>query len=229
MAFHPRRDYEVASGFGGLEYSDCGFVTAVNGRSVTPIHRRSPPKHHRHSNVGKVIQGYGVKYDTLFFHDDKWRYIPSGAFDESLKSGKKVRMLLEHNDALEFGDSQTNLILHNDDYGVAFRCHFRDDEISGYAYDLASSAAYTECSIGFVCDPSDAETRLISKTKVQFIHRAELREISLLRAGACPQTNAAIKDADSCRPLFVESKDQQLVRDNKFAELQRSLRRLDAA
>jgi HK97 family phage prohead protease len=74
--------------------------------------------------------------------------IPQGALDKSLKANDTVRMLMHHNADLEFGDSKRNLILHSDAYGLAFRCHLRNAEISSHVRALAESKAYSECSIG---------------------------------------------------------------------------------
>jgi HK97 family phage prohead protease len=181
------------------------------------------------SNTGKVLQGVPFKFNTLFFHGDKWKYIPDGAFDESLKSNRVVRMLLEHDDALEFGDSKSNLILHADTYGIAFRCHLRDDPISLQVRALADSKAFTECSIGFSYAASNTETRAVSMTDVLFIYKATLHEISFLKAGACPETNAGIEDVNNLGPLFLDCKSLRLVSDNKFTEVMRRLRNLDNA
>jgi HK97 family phage prohead protease len=175
---------------------------------------------------GKALSGYGVKYNTPYFHNGKYNCIQSGSFDDSLASGDTVRMLMEHDDALEFGDSKTNLILHSDDFGLAFRCHLRSDEISRHVVKLAESKAFLDCSIGFSYRASDTYTRTVSKTEVLFIRKAEIQEISFLRAGACSETSAVLEDADKCGALFEDCKSMRLVRDNKFNHLMRTLRDL---
>jgi HK97 family phage prohead protease len=135
-------------------------------------------------------------------------------------------MLLEHNDALEFGDSKTNLVLHNDSFGLAFRCHLRDNEVSSHARALAESNAFSECSIGFSYEPHDAEIRTISKTDVLFVNKGSIHEISFVKAGAVKQTHAVIADADKCEPLWSDCKSLKFELDNKYTELQRTLRKL---
>jgi HK97 family phage prohead protease len=211
-----RRGYSISS--------DGGWVESINGRTAFAAPRPTIQK--RRTNTGKVLQGYACKLDTIIRQGDNYKYIHGGAFDDFMKSGTTVRMLMEHNDALEFGDSKSNLILHTDDYGVAFRCHLRDDEISNHACDLAESKAYTECSIGLLYYPKDAETRIVSKTSVTFIHRAEFNEVSLVKTGACPQTHAVIENETNCRALFQDCNDKKLMRDNSFEHLQRTLRKL---
>ena len=173
---------------------------------------------------GKVLQGYGFKFDTHIFTRGKWNYISPGSFDESLKSSSVVRMLLEHDDALCFGDSKSNLILEADQYGVAFRCHLRKDDISKHLTALAQSKAFLDCSIAFEYRASDATVRTISKTEVTFITKATLQEVSYLRAGACPETSAVLEDADKCDLLLADCKAGRLVWDNKFAHVMRTLR-----
>jgi HK97 family phage prohead protease len=181
------------------------------------------------SNTCKVLQGYSFRFNELFWHDDKWKYILDGAFDDSLKSNRVVRMLLEHNDALNFGDSKSNLIVHADDYGIAFRCHLRNDEISSHVRALAESKVFLDCSIGFTYAASDTTTRTIRTTEVLFLTKCTLHEISFLKAGACPQTSAMLADMKNCGPLFVDCKQSRLVSDNKFAHVIRQLRNLDNA
>ncbi|SHN71578.1 HK97 family phage prohead protease [Bradyrhizobium erythrophlei] len=176
---------------------------------------------------GLVLHGYGFRFDTLYRHNDRWNYISPGAFDESLKSAHVVRMLLEHNDDLEFGNSQSNLILHADEYGVAFRCHLRKDKISEHVTALAQSKAFLDCSIGFTYAASNTTTHTVSQNPVHFISKGELQEISFLRAGACPETNATLEDADKCGPLFSDCKASRLVSDNKFNHLIRTLRDIE--
>ena len=173
---------------------------------------------------GKVLQGYGFKFDTLYFTRGRWNYISPGAFDESLKTDH-VRMLLEHDDSLCFGDNRSNLILESDQFGLAFRCHLRKDKISAHVTALALSKAFLDCSIGFEYRASDTTVRTISKTEVTFITKATLQEISYLRAGACEQTSAVLEDADKVGPsLWEDCKASRLVNDNKFTHLMRTLR-----
>jgi HK97 family phage prohead protease len=179
----------------------------------------------KHSADTQVLQGYAFRFNELFWHGGKWKVIIDGAFDESLKTDH-VRMLLEHNDALEFGDSKSNLILHADEYGIAFRCHLRKDEISNHVRALAESKAFLDCSIGFAYSEADTTTRTVSKTDVLFIAKGELQEISFLKAGACPETNAILANAKDCGPLFSDCKSQRLVSDNKFTQVMRQLRDL---
>src|ERR1700730_10462852 len=81
------------------------------------------------SNAGLCLQGYFFKYATPFYQGDRYKCILKGAFDDSLKSDH-IRALLEHNDALEFGHSRQNLILHSNETGISFRVHLRNDPIS---------------------------------------------------------------------------------------------------
>jgi HK97 family phage prohead protease len=135
-------------------------------------------------------------------------------------------MLLEHDSALEFGCTKTNLILHSDEYGIAFRCHLRNDEISRHVRALAESKAYSEVSIGFSYRACDTVTRTVSKTEILFINKATLQESSFLKAGACEQTHAVLADMKNCNHLFEDCKTSRFVSDSKFEELRRTLEKL---
>jgi HK97 family phage prohead protease len=174
--------------------------------------------------TGKCLEGFGVKYETPYTRNGKWNCILGGAFDDSIKRDR-VRMLLEHSDAMEFGCSKSNLILESCEYGLAFRCHLRRDEISKQVTALAESKTFLDCSIGFAFRKSDSSTRIIGGHSVLLIHKATLEEISFLRAGQVEQTSASLADADKCEPLFKDM--ARLVSENKFVHLMRTLRDLN--
>jgi HK97 family phage prohead protease len=180
------------------------------------------------SNAGLVIQGYFFKYATPFYQGDRWKCILCGAFDDSLKCDR-VRMLLEHNDALEFGHNRQNLILHSNETGIAFRCHLRNDPISFQVRALVEAKAFLDCSIGFSYKASDTTTRTVSKTEVLFVNKATLLEGSLLKAGACAKTSVTLKDVKDCEPLYVECTKSSFASDNAFTDVIRRLRDLDNA
>jgi HK97 family phage prohead protease len=187
-----------------------------------------PVKQESRTNTGKVLQGYFFRYATPFFQGDRWKVIPKGAFDASLKKDR-VRALLEHNDALEFGDTKSNLILESNDTGIAYRIHLRNDEISRHVRALVEARQYFDTSIGFSYRASDAVERTISKTALLFINKATLIEGSILKAGACEKTSVTLKDMKDCDPLFVECAKSSFSCDSAFADVMRQLRNLDNA
>src|SRR5580692_7775149 len=99
------------------------------------------------SNDGLVIQGYFFKYLQPFFHNDRYKVIPRGAFDDSIKKDH-IRALLEHNDALEIGCTRTNMLLESNDTGIAYRIHLRSDPISFQVRAMVDVKAFLDCSIG---------------------------------------------------------------------------------
>ena len=173
------------------------------------------------SYSGKCLEGFGVKYETPYIRNGIYNCILGGAFDDSIKRDR-VRMLLDHDDDLEFGCSQSNLILESSDYGLGFRVHLHKDDISKRVTALAESKTYLDCSIGFSFRKSDSSTRVIGHHDVLLIHRATLLEISFLAAGQVEQTSASLVDADKCEPLFESM--TRLVSENKFVHLMRTLR-----
>jgi HK97 family phage prohead protease len=176
-------------------------------------------------NTGKVLQGYFFKYLQPFYQGDRWKVIPKGAFDESLRTDH-VRALLEHNPALEIGHSRQNLILHSNDTGIAFQIHLRDDEISNQVRAMVEAKLFLDCSIGFRYAASDTEERTFSKTQVIWIKKATLLEGSLLKAGACATTSVTLKSAKDCDYLYIEATKPSFACDNAYTDVVRSLRDL---
>jgi HK97 family phage prohead protease len=136
-------------------------------------------------------------------------------------------MLMHHDTNLEFGDTKRNLILHSDEYGLAFRCHLRNDEISSQVRALAESKAYSECSIGV--EILESETLRIRDTDVTLIREGKVHEISFVQTGCVLDTHAVIKNAKDCQPLFKECASKSVLVDSSFEVLMRAMQNLDNA
>jgi len=219
-----RRGYEIAGDGNG------GWITSIDERYVLPPPTRpaavrSSSKQTYYNNAGKVLQGYGCLYDTVFMFEGKHTCIISGALDKSLKANDPVRMLMHHDANLEFGDTKRNLILHSDDYGLAFRCHLRNDEISHHVRSLAESKLYSECSIGV--EILKSETLRIRDTDVNLIREGRVHEISFVKTGCVLDTHAVIKDVKDCQPLFKECASKSVLVDSSFEVLMRAMQNLD--
>jgi HK97 family phage prohead protease len=218
-----RRGYEIAGDGNGA------WITSVDERYVLPPPTRpaavrSSSKQTYFNNTGLVLQGYGCRYDTVFLFEGKHTCIISGALDKALKANNPVRMLMHHDAGLEFGNTKQNLILHSDDFGLAFRCHLRNDEISSHVRALAESKAYSECSIGVEIVKS--ETLRIRDTDVNVIREGRVHEISYVRTGCVLDTHAVLKNVKDCQPLFKECESKQVLVDSGFEVLMRALRNL---
>jgi HK97 family phage prohead protease len=205
----------------GLEYgAACGFITALDGRSVPPpVFRKSASRYET-----KVIDGIATKYNYALFHDGKLKVIMPGAFDISMEYDAPVEMWIDHDKSLKIGDSRTNLELHSDEYGLGFRLRLDNSTLASHARSLVESKAYTEMSVGY--DHVKTDTREIGGKSVLFILQARLQEISLVQAGCVTTTHAQISDIDTCGSLALDCKSMKFRVDNSYAELQRKLRNL---
>jgi HK97 family phage prohead protease len=176
--------------------------------------------------TGKAVQGLVCAYDVPLNLTSGYKILWGGAFDETLKSGSIVEAWLQHNPALVWGSTKSNLILESTSYGLWWRVHLRSDEISRHVEALVASHAMSEVSVGFSYAASDAETLKIGKHDVTVIKKATLRECSLVEAGACLGTNASIVDVKDCRSLWEDCKSLSMRSENAFEDVMRKLRRL---
>lgn len=176
--------------------------------------------------TGFAVQGLVCAYDVPLNLTSGYKIVWQGAFDESLKSGSIVEAWLQHNPALVWGDTRKNMILESDSYGLWYRVHLRTDEISKHVHALVESKAFTEMSVGFSYHHADAETLKIGGHDVVVVKKATLRECSLVEAGACLATNAAIVDAKDCGPLFADCRSLRMRVDNAADDFLRKLRRI---
>jgi HK97 family phage prohead protease len=176
--------------------------------------------------TGLAVQGLVCAYDVPLNLTSGYKIVWQGAFDESLKSGSLVEAWIGHDSKMVFGDTRSNLILHSDSYGLWYRCHLRNDEISNHVQALVASKAFTEMSAGFSYAASDAETLKIGKHDVVVIKKATLREASLVEAGACLATNATIVDVAKVGQLFEDCRSLRMRTDNAADDFLRKLRRI---
>jgi HK97 family phage prohead protease len=224
-----RRGYSIAGSSGWITSIDHRHIAlpAIESPAVESPTARSSPSRTYFNNNGKVLQGYGCRYDTVFMFEGKLTCILQGSLDKALKANHPVRMLMHHDANLNFGDTKRNLILHSDSYGLAFRCHLRNDEISHHVRALAESKMYSECSIGV--EILKCETLRIRDTDVNVIREGRVHEVSFVQTGCVLDTHAVIKDAKDCQPLFKECATKQVLVDSSFEVLMRAMQNLDNA
>lgn len=204
---------------GPIEYGDACAIVNV-GRFPTPT-TLSHKATSRRSNYGMAIQGFATRYNQPLIHDNKLKVLLPGALDASIKSGKRIRFLLDHDDKLECGCTDTNLQLLTDANGVAFRLRLSESELAHHARTLAEAKLYTAMSIGYF--DAKYETKYIDGYAVQYIYSAHLGEISFLKAGAVRTTHAELCDTRQAGSLLEETKNGKFLSDGSFAVLIRAL------
>jgi HK97 family phage prohead protease len=204
-----------------LEYGRSAPILTVGGHAVTQ--RKATQTKASRSNLGLVIEGVALHYNQVIYHDLRFQCICPTAFDVGLKYESPVQFWIGHNEKLHLKNCK--LELHSTETELNFRLHLDDSEIAFHARDLVESKAYTEVSIGY--HSSSYIDRKIGDKTVKFIVRAILGETSLVPAGKCKVTHAQISELHNCRSLRDDVESKKFSSDNKFAELRRTLNRLE--
>lgn len=107
----------------------------------------------------------------------KWfnEVVKQGAFTRSLKSGKEIPLLLEHDYEKRLADTSNTLTLIEDQIGLRFDAEIRDKEV----YEKIKNRQINNCSFGFL--PIEQEFEQVSQVREKrFLKDLDLLEISLV-------------------------------------------------
>jgi len=131
----------------------------------------------------KGLQGYAVVYGVESRDMGGWKeIIQRGAMTESLKAGKDVRLLFQHdNKQVLARESAGNLVLKEDENGVYFTADLIDTQLNRDT--LASIEARNLDAMSFGMPVSSVErvfTRSADKRSIGTVTRAEIVEISVV-------------------------------------------------
>jgi HK97 family phage prohead protease len=216
MAYRRGLDYETASHIGDIEYSDSGYITAIDHRAVKHVVPRKAASRYE----PKVIEGFSVLHLKPHYHRNRIEVHQQGCFDETLATKARVDFCIDHDRSYSLGNTDDNLELIDTPKGLAFRLRVRSQE------DLDRLQGRTAMSIRYA--ERDFEIRKINGEDVRFIKSAELVEVSAVFQGAVPKTHLIVRDAkavgsfrDDCRWGFAS--------DGAFVALQRALAKLEAS
>ncbi|MCK1366392.1 hypothetical protein [Bradyrhizobium sp. 62] len=85
-----RRDYEIAAGWPGeLEYGGGGFVSAIDGKSISVAQPNEEVRQH--------LQGYGLRWRTIVEHNGQLIFFEPCAIKNPMW-GEPKRLLFDHDE-----------------------------------------------------------------------------------------------------------------------------------
>jgi HK97 family phage prohead protease len=215
MAFHPKLDYEIASGFGDIEYSDSGFVASIDGRSVhTPVFRKSASRYE-----SKTLDGFSCLYNKPHVYKNNIEVFDPGCFNKTLSSKQRVDFCVDHKE-YSLGNTDDNLELVDTKTGLAFRLRVKSEA------DLNRLDGRNSMSVKYA--EHEVEFRRVADCDVRFIKSATLIECSAVFNGAVPKTHLIVRDTKGVGCLRDDS-ESGFACDGAFVALRRALEKLDAS
>jgi HK97 family phage prohead protease len=144
-----------------------------------------------------VIQGQASAFEKPILHGDKIIILRSGCFDECLKSGRQIDMLMDHDATKSLGSTENRLLLYASEKSLVFRFLIPERGSKEYA-DVSDDLDYfIAVSIGY--KNAKTEISVVDGVNVVTVISADLEEVSLLeKAGAVPTTFARVVDIETC-------------------------------
>ena len=127
--------------------------------------------HVKHDDDSMTIEGYGSVFGNADHYND---IVERGAFVESIKSGRKVKMLLQHDVRAIIGVWQH---LHEDAKGLYMKGKFSNTSAGRDTYELVKDGALDGLSIGFTMPKDGYE---YDKDNVRLLKKIDLHEVSLV-------------------------------------------------
>jgi len=163
----------------------------------------SEPKARFHGSDGREIkrpgiQGFACLTEKAFEHQGRLVYFEAAAFVDTLHDAKNKALLFDHDPSRQYGDTASGLTFANTVRGLAFRMPVASTADGRSVFDNVKDGLRACVSVGVSID--DFETRNIDGYDVDVIARATLKEISLCRQGAVPETFASIVDLEDEEP-----------------------------
>lgn len=144
----------------------------------------------------------------------KWfnEVVKQGAFTRSLKSGKEIPLLLEHDYEKRLADNKSNtLTLTEDQIGLRFDAEIRDKEV----YEKVKSKQINNCSFGFL--PIEQEFEDVTNLREKrYLKDIELLEISLVENPAYAGSLVEVRNLNEQEQKVLEEAEKEA--ENKIEE-----------
>jgi HK97 family phage prohead protease len=183
--------------------------------------------------MAMALAGYATLYNKIILHQGKWQMLLPGVFDESLKSGATVKLLLNHDENSCVGSNRDILELYSNKVGLAFRARLPETSHRQTALFTALWMAknhHHDMSIGF--QVFNEEIRKIDGKDVTCAIHADLQELSYLygnNGGAIKETHAIYTDVDYNKSLRAECNSGRYQYDGAALHFIRTLRNLETS
>lgn len=147
----------------------------------------------------------------------KWfnEVVKQGAFTRSLKSGKEIPLLLEHDYEKRLADNKSNtLTLTEDQIGLRFDAEIRDKEV----YEKVKSKQINNCSFGFL--PIEQEFEDVTNLREKrYLKDIELLEISLVENPAYAGSLVEVRNLNEQEQKALEEAEKEAENKNEENEV----------
>lgn len=151
-----------------------------------------------------AIQGFAAIHNTTFAAAGRYVFFQEGCFWDSIYDGSNKLLLLDHDETkqvgstelgLEFASTTSNSLVN----GLAFRMPIGPENPDSHLiYETITSLKRPCVSVGI--EILKKERLNVEGSDVDVVLKAKVLEISLVKEGAVPGTNACIVDLDNEDP-----------------------------
>ena len=137
---------------------------------------------------GRSLGGYATKWNHVFERHGHLYAFGKGCFARSLTDNSTIRFLVEHRESELVATTADRLELCQDNEGLKFHLHLRDDDFSRRVADLVESGAKTGMSLGAGFADMIYDEIQIDGSDIRMVRDARLNEISLVEFGAVEES-----------------------------------------
>ncbi|MDB5825743.1 MAG: hypothetical protein JWR21_4447 [Herminiimonas sp.] len=180
-----------------------------------------------------AVQGFAAIYQTTFQAKGHYVFLQAGCLDDSIYQPGKL-LLLDHSEQKQVGATSLGLEFANTSaanpvHGLAYRMPLdAANADSEMIFNTVSKLERPCVSIGISYDK--AETIQVEGQDVEVVIKASLKEISLVREGAVPGTNASLVDLDDEEPwLWMAARSRRFVADKLIGNVEARAKRITDA
>lgn len=171
-----------------------------------------------------ALQGYACLYDTAAYAGGEFVVFKIPCFSSMMFDFDNVKLLIDHDPKQVV--ATTGLSFETTSDGLAFRITI--DEGSPSAAIIRDCLADSErACVSVGCEILQSETKKVAGVDVRYITRASLKEISLVKLGAVPETFVSLVSLDEVDPsLVIEARSPRFGREKAAANMSARCRRI---
>ncbi|MBB5053056.1 HK97 family phage prohead protease [Afipia massiliensis] len=176
-----------------------------------------------------VIEGQALAFEEPILVNGVLHYIKTGALGATFDlDGPPVGFWIDHNKANEVGTTDDALHIVIDDKCVQFRLDLQKAKNGKLLAHLCRSGNREDISVGL--DLIDFEDRVMEGQDVRIVHKARLRELSMVKSGAAGDEGfAAVVDASITPEPVAGKRSATFKATYALHKVARGLRELKAA
>jgi HK97 family phage prohead protease len=186
------------SGLIHIDAADMRFINRMNQRCASRIGRVHPTlvaAADYEEEPRLCIEGLAVVFDEpIGTKTGEILVIENGAFDAHFSNNSRTEVWLAHDPTEIICSTSSGLEFVETDDGLAFRFPLDNKRYAASIERMVTSGKQACISVGITRTKERKKT--VGRHSVTFIESAELRECSLVAAGACDQAFARLIDAN---------------------------------